>query len=77
MNREEAIDKAVTIVDAWSIQPTKTNGYPIDGWRAPSLEEKTDAVTKLAEFMWEIESDIKVVVADAAWSNEPSGDGND
>jgi hypothetical protein len=53
MNREEAVDKAVEIVEKWSAPVMKSNGYAADGWKAPSLEEKVEAVQKLADFLWE------------------------
>ena len=58
MNRKEAMEMAVAIVETWSAQPTKSNGYPVDGWKHPGLEEKTRAVVELASFLWEVEDDV-------------------
>lgn len=59
MNRGEAMDKAVEIVEKWCAAPMKSNGYTVDGWKAPSLSEKADAAEKLANFLWEVD-DVKV-----------------
>jgi hypothetical protein len=57
MNRKEAMEMAVEIVDKQCVVPTKSNGYTVDGWKAPSLEERTDAYIKLAEFLWDANDD--------------------
>jgi len=54
MNRKEAMEMAVEIVEAQSKVPIKSNGYAVDGWKAPTLAEKTDAILKLAEFLWDV-----------------------
>lgn len=52
MTREEAIDKATEIVEAMGNTPSQNNrGYKIDGWRPPTIEERTDAILKLAGFL--------------------------
>lgn len=54
LGRLEAMEKARQIVDAWiDNPPKKANGYTVDGYRTPTLEERTDAIIKLAEFLWE------------------------
>lgn len=55
MDRAEAMRMAVEIIDKQATVPMKSNGYAVDGWKAPSLQEKTDAILKLAEFLWEPE----------------------
>lgn len=55
LSRKEATELAVKIIDEQAKVPMKSNGYPADGWKAPSLAEKVDAIVKLAEFMWEPE----------------------
>lgn len=63
MNRAEALDKAKVIVDSWSEAPMKANGYPVDGWKPPTLQERTAAVTQIAEFLWEPAPDSPLLVA--------------
>lgn len=53
MNREQAVAFANTIVNEWLDTPKNSRGYPVDGWKLPTLAERTEAVTKLAEFLWE------------------------
>lgn len=53
MTREDAVTKATEIVDAYiKNPPTNSRGYA-DGWKPPTLEERTDSIIKLAEFLWE------------------------
>jgi hypothetical protein len=59
MNRAEAMALAVKIVDEQCTVPLKSNGYAIDGWKAPSLQEKTEAILKLAEFLWEPQDSVE------------------
>lgn len=49
--RAVAMDKARELVDAMSTAPVKANGYAVDGWRAPTLDERTDAILRLAAFL--------------------------
>lgn len=46
-----ALEKATAIVDAMSKTPTNDRGYKVDGWRPPSLGERTEAILKLATFL--------------------------
>ena len=63
MNREQAMDKAVEIVDKWSSEePKNSKGYGITGWKPPTLGEKVDAAEKLASFLWEVE-EVEVLTA--------------
>jgi hypothetical protein len=55
MNREQALTLANTIIGEWLEAPKNSRGYPVDGWKVPTLMERTDAVAKLAEFLWEPE----------------------
>ena len=66
MNREQAMDKAVKIIDEQCKVPMKSNGYALDGWKAPSLEEKVDAIIKLADFLWQPDVDVAVYDKDLA-----------
>lgn len=53
MTREEAIDKATQIVEEMGNTPgLNTRGYKVDGWRTPTIEERTDAILKLAGFLF-------------------------
>lgn len=61
VNRADALDKANALVSEWiTTPPMKANGYPIDGWKAPTLKERTEAVKQLADFLWEIEPEPPV-----------------
>jgi hypothetical protein len=52
MNRDEALGKADALVSAWIADPPKNGrGYVADGWKAPSLVERTEAVERLAMFL--------------------------
>jgi hypothetical protein len=53
MNREQAVAFANAMVNEWLDTPKNSRGYPVDGWKPPTLAERTEAVTKLAEFIWE------------------------
>lgn len=64
MNRKEAMEIAVDIVDKWSATPMKSNGYAVDGYKAPTLAEKTNAVKEIADFLWDA-SDVQVEVKGA------------
>lgn len=57
MNRAESLDKAKEMVDAMADVPTKPNGFPVDGSKPPTLEERTRAILQLAEFLYETEPD--------------------
>lgn len=59
MNRKEAVEMAVKIVDEWCKTPVKSNGYPVDGWKTPTLlMAKTYAVKALADFLWDADDDV-------------------
>jgi hypothetical protein len=60
MNRKEAMLLAKELVDSMSIPPTKSNGYAVDGWKAPTLAEKVDAIEKLANFLWDVEPTTEI-----------------
>lgn len=64
---------ANTIVGEWLDAPKNSRGYPVDGWKPPSLVERTNAVTQLADFLWEPNYDRPLLVAPAA--PEPVGEG--
>lgn len=49
--RAVALDKAREVVDGLSTAPVKANGYAVDGWRAPTLDERVDAILRLAAFL--------------------------
>lgn len=49
--RAVALDKAREVVDGLSTAPVKANGYAVDGWKAPILGERTDAILRLAAFL--------------------------
>jgi hypothetical protein len=53
MNREQALAFANAIVNEWLEPPKNGRGYPADGWKPPTLAERTEAVTKLAGFLQE------------------------
>ncbi len=61
MTRDEALDKANAIVAAWLADPPKNGrGYIEDGYKAGSIEQRTDAVIKLAEFLWDVAPETKL-----------------
>lgn len=51
MDRATALAEAQKMVDHLSTAPTKANGYVVDGWKAPTLEERTTQVLRLAAFL--------------------------
>lgn len=51
LSRADAMDKARELVDGLSTAPVKANGYAVDGWKAPILGERTDAILRLAAFL--------------------------
>lgn len=55
MNRAEALAFADQLVAGWiASPPTNARGYS-DGWKVPTLAERTEAVEKLAAFLWDVE----------------------
>ncbi len=51
MTREDALKLANEVVTAWiSNPPTNGRGYA-DGWKPPTVAERTEAVIKLADFL--------------------------
>lgn len=61
MNRAEAMAFADQLVTGWIDNPPKNDrGYTRDGWKTPSLKERTDAVEQLASFLWEVEGPVPV-----------------
>lgn len=64
MNREEALAKADAIVTGWIADPPKNGrGYVADGWKAPSLAERTEAVERLAGFLRAPEPEVKPTIS--------------
>lgn len=61
MNREEALDKANQLVTEWMEQVKNARGYVHDSWRPADPAARTDAVIKLAEFLWEPDVPNRVV----------------
>lgn len=53
MSPAQALDKAAEMVDKLSTVPMKSNGYPVDGWRAPTLGERVQAIRDLAVLLME------------------------
>lgn len=51
MSRADALTMAWEMSEKLSAAPVKSNGYPVDGWKAPTLAERTDAILRLAEFL--------------------------
>jgi hypothetical protein len=51
LDRSDALVRAQEMVDKLSTAPTKSNGYTVDGWKAPTLSERTTQVLRLAAFM--------------------------
>lgn len=51
MTRAEALEKAQAMTDHLATAPTKANGYVVDGWKAPSLDDRTTAILRLAAFL--------------------------
>lgn len=51
MSRAEALTMAQEMTEKLSVAPMKSNGYPADGWKTPTLAERTDAILRLAEFL--------------------------
>lgn len=47
LTRAEAVQEAVKLVDAMSTAPTKSNGYTVDGWKAPTLADRVQAIQDL------------------------------
>ena len=53
MNREEAIDKADALVSAWMEQVKNQRGYVHDAWKPADPAARTEAVLKIANFLYE------------------------
>lgn len=51
MNREDALAKADRIVTEWTGQVKNERGYVHDKWQPVPIEDRTEAVLKLAEFL--------------------------
>lgn len=51
IDRAAALERAQAMTDHLADPPMKSNGYVKDGWKAPSLEERTTAVLRLAAFL--------------------------
>ena len=53
MNKVEAMEWAADYAERNKLflPPMKGNGYPVDGWKAPSAAERADIITKLA---WQV-----------------------
>lgn len=52
MKRLEALARATEVVESIGNNPEKNNrGYKVDGWKTPTLAERTEAILKLAEFL--------------------------
>lgn len=51
MNRAGALAAATAIVDKASQPVMNERGYKADGWKPPTLAERTEAIVKLAEFL--------------------------
>lgn len=49
--RARALIDAQEMTEALSKGPTNGRGCAVDGWRAPSLAERTEAILKLAAFL--------------------------
>lgn len=61
MNREQALDKADAMVAEWMAQTKNARGYVHDNWKPADPAARTDAVIKLAEFLWEPDVPNRVV----------------
>lgn len=59
MTREEAINKATQIVDGLSQPVLNDRGYRADGWKPPTLHERTQAILALADFLVAPEPHLK------------------
>lgn len=51
MTRAEALALAMESVEKLGTPPTNNRGYTADGWRPPTLAERTTAVLAFAEFL--------------------------
>lgn len=51
MTRLEALKAAEELVDRLGSAPVNSRGYTVDGWRAPSLDDRVDAILKTAAFL--------------------------
>lgn len=51
MTRAEALTLARQTVDGMTVAPLNSRGYPVDGWRAPTLSERTEAILAFANFL--------------------------
>lgn len=51
MSRSDALIMAKTMADELCAAPMKSNGYAVDGWKAPTLTERTDAILRLAYYL--------------------------
>jgi len=47
-----------TVEEMTSKVPTNKNGYPLDGFKAPTFTEKIEAIERLANFLWEPEPEM-------------------
>lgn len=47
LSRADALELAVKTTDHLAEVPMKPNGYAVDGWRAPDLAARTNAITDL------------------------------
>lgn len=51
--RQRAMEFAEALVDRLAAPKMKPNGYPVDGYRTPTLEERTAQILRVAEFIAE------------------------
>lgn len=51
MSRSEALDKAQELVGKLATIPLNSRGYPADGHKAASLDERTAAILSMARFL--------------------------
>jgi hypothetical protein len=50
VNREDAVRLATEIVEKMGNTPDlNSRGYKVDGWKAPTVAERADAIVKIAE----------------------------
>lgn len=74
MTYEEALDKAVTVVDAMiGNPPTNPRGYVADGWKPVLLTERVDAILRLADFLVQQPPARVVPPADPEWYDVATG----
>lgn len=51
MTRAEALEKAQEMTAHLADPPLKSNGYVKDGWKQPTLDERTTQILRLAAFL--------------------------